>query len=107
MATIKYLFRFLDTTFAVFIGVNFIDLVSNDTSTLDDTFSAIDSQIKIVMAVAGIFYYVVNGVHKFHMNKLERHEKKLKNKQLEEELDMKEWENDNKRSERSNMKVAK
>jgi len=107
MATIKYLFRFLDTTFAVFIGVNFIDLVSSDTSTLDDTFSAIDSQIKIVMAVAGIFYYVVNGVHKFHMNKLERHEKKLKNKQLEEELDMKEWENDNKRSERSNMKVAK
>jgi purine-cytosine permease-like protein len=96
MATIKYLFKFLDTTFAVFIGVNFIDFFSQDTSTLDNSFNAVDDKIKIIMAVAGTFYYVVNGIHKYHMNK-----------KLEEELDMKEWENDNKRSERSNMKVAK
>lgn len=107
MATIKYLFKFLDTTFAVFIGVNFIDFFSQDTSTLDNSFDAVDDKIKIIMAIAGTLYYVVNGIHKYHMNKLYREEKKLLNKKLEEELDMKEWENDNKRSERSNMKVAK
>jgi hypothetical protein len=107
MATIKYLFRFLDTTFAVLIGVNFIDFFSQDTSTLSNSFNAVDDKIKIIMAVAGTFYYLVNGIHKYHMNKLDRAEKKLLNKKLEEELEMKEWENGNKRSKESNMKVAK
>ena len=94
MALSKYIFRFFDTTFGLLIGVNMIDMFTENGLKVTDVIQLIDAKVKILMAVIGLIYYIISGVHKWHMNKLEREEKKLRNKMLKDDLELKEFNNE-------------
>ena len=90
----KNIFTALDTTFGFFIGLNIIDFMQINEFDISQLSNLIDAKVKMVMAILGIVYYVMNGIHKFKMNKEELREKRTKNKMLEDDLELKEFKTD-------------
>lgn len=62
MVKFKMILNFIDNLFMSFLGLTLIDVIG--VVNLDDisVFESIDNRIKTVMAVLGLFYYVIKTV---------------------------------------------
>lgn len=92
MALIKYIFKFVDWSFGMYLGITAIDFfkdyAQNDFSITD----VVDARLKLVYMIVGLIYFILRGIHEIKMRKLDREEKRLRNKMLNEDFELKEWE---------------
>ena len=87
MHTIKEIFGFLDVTFAMLWSYTTIDVAQMLLiGSLPSSFTTIDNLIKLLLSLAGLFYFILRTHHFFHKWKLER-------AKLKEEIELLEKEN--------------
>lgn len=93
MNNIKFMYNTIEGLFAGVLGLTLIDLIPLFGS---DILSDVDSVVKTLMAVCGLIYFAMKGVHNYKMNTLERDSKRTENKIKLEELEALEMENEKK-----------
>lgn len=98
MTNLKLLFNTLDWLSASFLGITLVDIVSMFSQNPEGFkwLDGIDGIIKMLMALAGLVYFILKGVHNNKMNKLERETKRIENKMKEEQLEGMEIDNEKK-----------
>ena len=93
MHLIKLSYKTIEGIFAGFWGLTIIDLLPLFST---DFLGSVDGVIKTLMALTGLFYFVLKGWHIHQMHKLERDAKKIDNNKKREELESMEIDNEKK-----------